>query len=32
MFGFSINSLKKIPVDLNNKELCIYGFLLILMF
>lgn len=32
LFGLSINVFKKIPLDLNSKELIIYGGLIILMF
>lgn len=32
LFGMSLNIFKKIPLDLNSKELCIYGGLILLMF
>jgi hypothetical protein len=32
LFGLSLNIFKKIPLDLNSKELIIYGGLVFLMF
>jgi hypothetical protein len=32
LFGLSINIFKKIPLDLNSKELIIYGGIILLMF